>query len=324
MGYGEAARCHVCRAWQGDVLVSLLLVTEHACNAVQAVALDLQAQIAAAVSTERFSEADALQAELDAAKAGAAALQSAQQFTDSDLGSLLESLSDLAASQGPAALSAAGAATELHAQSSAAEANPTGERVCTEPLESEQAEATAEQPRESGLDFMHDESHMRTGAPVPEHHVENGDEPHPGAGAEPHRKLGEVAAAEAERPSSALLSHGSASSSRQQLAAIGLNRQLTDERTLSGYITDTDSTAEVINLSRGGSEVVGAQLPAAKQPMQSARSREVLSAAGLDRPRPSHGRLPSGYLADSDSQDLGSLKRHGSIDSTAATVATSK
>ena len=103
-----------------------------------------------------------------------------------------------------------------------------------------------------------------------------------------------------------------------------LNRQLTDERTLSGYITDTDSTAEVVNLSRGGSEVVGAQLPAAKQPMQSARSREVLSAAGLDRPRPSHGRLPSGYLADSDSQDLGSLKRHGSIDSTAATVATSK
>ena len=70
--------------------------------------------------------------------------------------------------------------------------------------------------------------------------------------------------------------------------------------------------------------MVGAQLPAAKQPMQSARSREVLSAAGLDRPRPSHGRLPSGYLADSDSQDLGSLKRHGSIDSTAATVATSK
>ena len=199
--------CHVCRAWQGDVLVSLLLVTEHACDAVQAVALDLQAQIAAAVSTERFSEADALQAELDAAKAGAAALQSAQQFTDSDLGSLLESLSDLAASQGPAALSAAGAATELHAQSSAAEANPTGGKgVHTEPLESEQAEATAEQPRESGLDFMHDESHMRTGAPVPEHHVENGDEPHPGAGAEPHRKLGEVAAAEAERPSSALLS----------------------------------------------------------------------------------------------------------------------
>ena len=299
-------------------------VNEHTCNAVQAVSLDLQAQIASAVSTERFSEADALQAELDAARAGAAALQSAQHFTDSDLGSLLGSLTDLAASQGPAALTADSAGTKPHAPPSAAEANLTGKGVHTEPLGSEQAEAAAEQPRESNLDFMGDERPMQAGAPGPEHYADNGDEPHPGAGAEPHRKLGEVAAAEAERPSSALLSHGSASSSRQQLAAIGLNRQLTDERTLSGYITDTDSTAEVVNLSRGGSEVVSAQLPAAKQPMQSAKSREVLSAAGLDRPRPSHGRLPSGYLADSDSQDLGSLKRHGSIDSTAATVATSK
>ena len=290
----------------------------------QAVSLDLQAQIAAAVSTERFSEADALQIELDAAKADAAALQSAQQFTDSDLGSLLKPLSDLAASQGPAALSAASAGTKPHNQPSAAEAKLTGEGVHADALGPEQAKAAAEQHKESGLDFMGDETSVQAGAPGPEPHVENGDEPHPEVDAEPHRKLGEVAAAEAERPASAQLYHGSASSSRQQLAAIGLNRQLTDERTLSGYITDTDSTAEVVDLSRGASEVLGGQLPAVKQLMQSAKSREALTAAGLDRQRPSHGCLPSGYLADSDSQDLGSLKHHGSIDSTAATVATSK
>ncbi len=35
-------------------------------------------------------------------------------------------------------------------------------------------------------------------------------------------------------------------------------------------------------------------------------------------------RMPSGYLADSDSQDLGNLKAGPSVDSTAATVATSR
>ncbi len=49
----------------------------------------------------------------------------------------------------------------------------------------------------------------------------------------------------------------------------------------------------------------------------------VAPTVGLDRQRTSR-RMPSGYLADADSQDLGNLKGGPSIDSTAATVATSR
>ncbi len=49
----------------------------------------------------------------------------------------------------------------------------------------------------------------------------------------------------------------------------------------------------------------------------------VATTVGLDRQRTTR-RMPSGYLADADSQDLGNLKGGPSIDSTAATVATSR
>ena len=46
-------------------------------------------------------------------------------------------------------------------------------------------------------------------------------------------------------------------------------------------------------------------------------------AVGLGWQRSSR-RMPSGYLADSDSQDLGNLRAGPSVDSTAATVATGR
>ena len=65
--------------------------------------LDLQSHVAAAVAADRFGEADALQVELEAANADAAALESAHHFTDADLGSSLQSLSSLSAAQDTAA-----------------------------------------------------------------------------------------------------------------------------------------------------------------------------------------------------------------------------
>ncbi len=78
------------------------------------VSLDLQAQVAAAVSAERFSEADALQGELDAAAADAAALKAGHDFTDKDLGSSLQSLSHLSTVEDGAAAQQAEALSCLH------------------------------------------------------------------------------------------------------------------------------------------------------------------------------------------------------------------
>lgn len=206
----------------------------------QAVSLDLQAQVAAAVAAERFAEADALQGELDAANAAATALEAAQHFTNSDLGSALRSLSDLSAARDSAAAKqppahAIAAATEY--VGTCPQQPPTG--------------APDKDPAEIGL----------------------GDA---GEALEPGTKLGQVAAQEAAR-----LRPGSASA-LPKLVAFGLSRQLTDERTLSGYITDSDSAAEVSAIARGDSELSSAQMPAAKH-LQSAKNRETLS-AGTPKP----------------------------------------
>ena len=290
---------------------------------VQAVSLDLQAQIAAAVSAERFSEDDALQAELDAASADAAALQAAQHFTDGDLGSSLKSLSDLSTAQGPAALTAASSpasspALAPHHAIKPADVEPS---ASAQPAAAAEHSAALSSPPLSTV--AEDSSILQPLASSSEPQPENGSLHQADAIAEPHVKLGEVAASEAGRPALPRPLQEAENGSRQQLAAIGLNRQLTDERTLSGYITDSDSAADVIqNVGCTDSERSGSQLPGARQ-LQSAKSREALTAVGLDRQCTTR-RMPSGYLADSDSQELGNLKHHASMDSTAATVASSR
>ena len=220
---------------------------------VQAVSLDLQSHIAAAVSADRFSEADALQGELDAATADAAALESAHHFTDKDLGSSLQSLTTL---------------------SSAKDTPAAGQPTTPGPSLTVSAQDENSAQRASGPEVA---------SPSPEQPVENGAVASPGGDLEPHTKLNDVAAAEAARPASAqVLQRPDSSGSRGELAAIGLSRQLTDECTLSGYITDSDSAAEVTPTLRGDPAGSGAQLPFAAQ-LQSDKSREALS-AGLSAP----------------------------------------
>ncbi len=215
--------------------------------------LDLQSHIAAAVAADRFSEADALQGEQDAAIADAAALESAHHFTDKDLGSSLQSLTTLStAKDTPAAAqpTASGPSPRISTQDESSAQRATGPEV---------ASPSAEQP------------------------VENGAVSSPVGDLEPHTKLHNVVASEAARPASAqALQRPDSSGSRGQLAAIGLSRQLTDERTLSGYITDSDSAAEATPTLRGDPAGFGAQLPFAAQ-LQSSQSREALS-AGLSAP----------------------------------------
>ena len=212
----------------------------------QAVSLDLQAQVATAVAAERFAEADALQGELDAAKTAAAALEAAQHFTDSDLGSALQSLSDLSAARDSTAAKqppAAGVAAATGDEGTHLQQPVTG--------------APDKDPAENGLGNV-------------------------GEALEPGTKLGQVAAQEAAR------SRPGSASALPKLVAGGLSRQLTDERTLSGYTTDSDSAAEVSAIAHGGPEVSSAQPTAAKH-LQSAKSREALS-AGMPKPTKS---LPS-------------------------------
>ena len=213
--------------------------------------LDLQSHVAAAVSADRFSEADALQGELDAATADAAALESAHAFTDKDLGSALQSLSSLSTAQdnAAAAQAEASATTPVSKCQDKSIAQPASAPQLPAPL----IEEHAEEPAESGAEAT-------SGGDLGE-----------------HTKLQEVAASEAVRPASARALQRPDSGSRQQLAAIGLNRQLTDERTLSGYITDSDSAAEATPTLRGNPAGRGARLPFAGQ-LQSATSREALSA----------------------------------------------
>ena len=220
---------------------------------VQAVSLDLQSHIAAAVSADRFSKADALQGELDAATADAAALESAHHFTDSDLGSSLQTLTTLSTDkETPAAgqPTAPGPALSVSAQDESSAQHASGPEV---------ARPNTEQP------------------------VENGTALSSGVDLEPHTKLHDVAASEAARPaSSQALQRPRSSGSQGQLAAIGLSRQLTDERTLSGYITDSDSAAEATPTLRGGPAGSSDQLQIAAQ-LQSNNSREALS-AGVSAP----------------------------------------
>ena len=117
--------------------------------------------------------------------------------------------------------------------------------------------------------------------------MENGTALSSGVDLEPHTKLHDVAASEAARPASAqALQRPRSSGSQGQLAAIGLSRQLTDERTLSGYITDSDSAAEATPTLRGGPAGSSDQLPVAAQ-LQSNNSREALS-AGVSAPLSVH------------------------------------
>ncbi len=230
----------------------------------QAVSLDLQAQVAAAVSAERFSEADALQGELDAAAADAAALKAGHNYTDKDLGSSLQSLSDLSTVQDGAA--------PQQAEALSSSAPDTGDRNVPQPpalsiyqpsKNGRDAEPEGDSGLQTDLKGVNELNARREGESVP------------------HTKLEEVAAAEAARPSSMQLPPTSQpqrrpdSGSRQQLAVNALTRQLTDERTLSGYITDSDSAAEAPPIARGDSEVSSNELP---KHLQSAKSREQLSA----------------------------------------------
>ena len=232
----------------------------------QAVSLDLQAQVAAAVSAERFSEADALQGELDAAAADAAALKAGHDFTDKDLGSSLQSLSHLSTVEDGAA------AQQAEALSSSIP--DIGDRNSPQSLA-----LSIDQPLKNGRDA---EPEGDSGLQTDLKGVNELDARHEGE-SEPHTKLKEVAAAEAARPTSVQLppslqlQRRPDSGSRQQLAVNALTRQLTDERTLSGYITDSDSAAEAPPIARGDSEVSSNELPAAKH-LQSAKSREQLSA----------------------------------------------
>ena len=215
--------------------------------------LELQSHIAAAALADRFSEADTLQGELDAAAADAAARESAHQFTDGDLGTSLQSLTSQAASY------KAAAAAEPKS-SSPSPTTDTQDKSIAQPAPDPQSTSpdTKKAAENGGVAALEADAGART-------------------------KLQHVAAAEAALPASAQAQQRPDSSgSRQQLATIGLSRQLTDERTLSGYITDSDSAAEAtptVPRDRPGS---GAQLPSAGR-LQSAQSREALS-AGVSTP----------------------------------------
>ena len=218
--------------------------------------LDLQSNVAAAVAADRFSEADALQGELDAATADAAALESAHAFTDRDLGSSLQSLSSLSTAQDNAA---------------AAQAKASGPSPVTDSQDTSTAQLVS--VPQSPVPLIKEPA---------EEPAENGATASSGGDLGPHTRLQDVAASEAARPASAQAQQRPDSGGRQQLAAIGLSRQLTDERTLSGYITDSDSAAEATPTLRGDPAGRGARLSFAGQ-LQSAKSREALS-AGLSAP----------------------------------------